>query len=328
MLTEQKPINAMTCPVCGSPVKRFGKHRNGLQRFRCLSCGKTFTEQHQRPFRIEDYLSEERGITAIQLLLEGCSVRTSERITGLHRDAILRLLVVAGQRCEALMQRLIRNVPATDVQADEIWAFIGKKEKNKGPDQAHDDAIGDCYCWVAMDRETKLVLAFVVDRRTGANAMELMKRVRRATSGDVRFQLTTDGLASYVGAVDEMLMDRCDYAMLVKTYAEPQEQERRYSPPVCVGALKLVISGNPDVSRICTSHIERQNLTMRMQIRRLTRLTNAFSKKLENHRAAIALHFAYYNFCRIHQSLRITPAMEAGITARVWTIRDLVAPMA
>jgi hypothetical protein len=156
--------------------------------------------------------------------------------------------------------------------------------------------------------------------------------LRRAPHGSVassygpqyRFQLTTDGLQSYIAAVDEFLLDRCDYGQLVKTYAQPQENERRYSPSECTGAVKVAISGNPDESKICTSHVERQNLTMRMEIRRLTRLTNAFSKKLENHRPAIALHFAYYNLCKIHGSLRVTPAMEAGITGRIWTLSELV----
>ena len=224
------------------------------------------------------------------------------------------------------MDRLIQNVQLTDIQMDECRNVVYCKEKNKGPDEAHNDEIGDCYNWVAIDRATKLVVAFVCGRRTGANAMELARKVRRATSKDVRFQLTTDGLQSYIAAVDEMLSDRCDYAQLVKTYAaNPEETEHRYSPAECTGAVKVVISGNPDEKRIYTSHVERQNLTMRMQIRRLTRLTNAFSKKLENHRAAVALHFAWYNFCQIHGKLRITPAMEAGITDHVWSVAELLA---
>jgi hypothetical protein len=169
-----------------------------------------------------------------------------------------------------------------------------------------------------------LTLAFTVGRRTGENAMDLMRKVRRATSPKTRFQLTTDGLQAYLPAVDEMVSDRCDYAMLIKVYAAPREGEQRCSPAEVVEAVPVVISGNPDHKRICTSHIERQNLTMRMQIRRLTGLTNAFSKKQENHRAAIALHFAYYNFCRIHGSLRVTPAMEAGIANHIWTLAELL----
>ncbi len=318
----------MNCPHCGNASKRFGKHRNGLQRYRCLACGKTFTEEHERGFRVEDYLKDPRGLMALRMLVEGCSVRTVERLTEIRLQSLLNLLVIAGERCEMLMDALIRNVPAEDVQADEIWGFIAKKEGHKGPEEAHNDEIGDCYTWVAIERNMKLVLAFVVGRRTGRNAFELMRKVRRATSRDCRFQLTTDGLTSYIAAVDEMLSDSCDYAQLVKIYTVPREGEQRYSPPEIAETIPVVISGNPDPEKICTSHVERQNLTMRMQIRRLTRLTNAFSKKIENHRAAIALHFAYYNFCRIHGSLRVTPPMEAGITDHVWSLSELLSAAA
>lgn len=314
----------MRCPKCGNASKRFGRHRNGLQRFRCLACKKTFTEEHARGFRVEDYLNDKRGLMAIRMLVEGCGIRTVERLTEIRRDTIIDLLLIAGQRCEKLMNSL-RNVPATDIQMDECWNFVYCKERNKGPEQAHNDEIGDCYNWVAIDRPTKFVVAFVCGRRTLANAMELTRKVRRITSPDVRFQLTTDGLQAYIAAVDEMLVDRCDFAQLIKIYAAPREGEQRYSPAEVVEAVPVVISGNPDPAKICTSHVERQNLTMRMQIRRLTRLTNGFSKKLENHKAAVALHFGFYNFCQIHGSLRITPAMEAGITDHVWNVAELLA---
>jgi transposase-like protein/IS1 family transposase len=302
----------VVCPKCASGSKRFGRHRNGLQRFRCLAadCRKTFTEDHTPAFRIEDYLHADQGRMAIKLLLEGCSVRSAERLTGLHRDAILRLLVEAGRRCEKLMADRIQNV-------------VGMKEKNKGPERAHDDTVGDCYVWIALETNSKLVLSYSVGRRTLDHAMELMFKLRRATTPE-RFQLTTDGLGSYIAAVDEMLGDRVDFAQLVKTYALPQEPERRYSPPEFVSAVRVRVSGDPDPSRVSTSHVERFNLTMRMGIRRMTRLTNGFSKKLENHRAAISLQIAYYNFCRLHGTLRVTPAMEAGITDRVWGVKDLL----
>jgi len=258
------------------------------------------------------------------MLVEGCSVRTVERLTGIRRDTIIDLLLIAGKRCEKLMDSL-HDVPATDIQMDECWNFVYCKEKNKGPEEAHNNDIGDCYNWVAIDRPTKMVLAFVVGRRTSANALELCRKVRRATSADVRFQLTTDALKAYIVAVDEMLLDRCDFAQLIKVYAAPREGEQRYSPADVVEAVPVVISGNPDPAKICTSHVERQNLTMRMQIRRMTRLTNGFSKKLENHRAAVALHFGFYNFCQLHGSLRVTPAMEAGITNHVWSVTELLA---
>ena len=199
-----------------------------------------------------------------------------------------------------------------------------KRNRTRGRTKASDDSIGDCCTWVAIERNTKLVLTFVVGRRTLQNALDLMKRVRRATRREVRLQLTTDGLQSYIAAVDEMLLDRCDFAQLVKIYAAPREGEQRYSPADVVEAIPVVISGNPDPEKICTSHVERQNLTMRMQIRRLTRLTNGFSKKLENHKAAVALHFGFYNFCQLHGTLRVTPAMEAGITDHVWDVTELL----
>ncbi len=204
----------------------------------------------------------------------------------------------------------------------EVWAFVQIKEGHRTED--HDESLGDCYTWVAIERNSKLVLASVTGKRSAENAMELMRKVRRATSPDVRFQLTTDGFPAYPAAVDEMLGDRCDYAQLIKVYRAPREGEQRYSPAKISEVVPIAVFGNPDPERICTSIVERQNLTMRTQIRRLTRLTNAFSKKLENHQAAIALHLAYYNFCRIHGSLRVTPAMEAGVTTRVWTIGDLL----
>jgi transposase-like protein/IS1 family transposase len=317
----------MTCTKCQIECKRFGKHRNGLQRFRCRQCGKTFTEEHEHPFRVEDYLMKKNGILALKLLLEGSSVRTVERVTGIRHASILSLLVLMGERCESLMSTLIRNVKVSDVQADEIWSFIGKKESHKKPEEAHDDSIGDCYVWTALEARSKLVLAYVVGRRTNNNAMELMRKLRAATC-ESRFQLTTDGLAAYLPAVDEMISDRVDFAQLVKIYRSPREGEHRYSPAEIAEAVPVVISGNPNKYRICTSHVERHNLSIRMGIRRFTRLTNAFSKKLENHSAAVALYFAYYNFCRLHQTLRITPAMEAGVTDHVWSLPELIAASA
>lgn len=312
----------MTCPECSSETKKFGRHRNGLQRFRCKACRTTFTEDHAPSFRVEDYLKDKRGIMALKLLVEGCSVRTAERLTGIRRDTIIDLLLIAGERCERLMESLIRDVPVSDVQADELWSFVGKKEKRKTFED--DDMLGDSYCWVAIEARTKLVLTFVVGKRIATDALEFTRKLRRATSATKRFQLTTDGLQAYIQAVNLNLSDRCDFAQLIKIYSSPREGEQRYSPGEVVEAVPVVISGNPNPYRICTSHVERQNLTMRMQIRRLTRLTNAFSKKYESHKAAIALHFAYYNFCKLHQTLRVTPAMEAGISDHIWAFAELI----
>lgn len=322
MLTQ--PTTVM-CDKCGVSCKRFGKHRNGLQRFRCVPCGRTYTEDHAPAFRVEDYLKEKRGIMAIKLLVEGCSIRSIERLTGIHRDTVIELLLIAGARCEKLMDRVIQDVPVSDVQADEIWSFVGKKEKQKT--DKDDDILGDSYCWVAIEARTKLVLAYVVGKRTAKDAVEFTRKLRRATSAKKRFQLTTDGLPVYIPAVDLNLADRCDYAQLIKIYTSPREGEKRYSPGEVVEAVPVVISGNPNPYRICTSHIERQNLTVRTCIKRSTRLTCAFSKKYESHKAAIALHFAYYIFCKLHSTVRVTPAMEAKITDRVWTIAELVCQM-
>ncbi len=304
--------------------KRFGKHRNGLQRYRCKHCRKTYTEEHKRPLG-EMTVPVEKAVLALQLLIEGTSVRSTERISGLHRDTILRLLVVAGKRCEKLLGRKIRNVPVKDVQCDEIWGYIFKKEGHKTTEEIEtDNTIGDAYTFVAIERNTKLVLNFALGRRDQATTDAFIEGLRFVTSPQ-RFQISTDGFKPYITAIEDALEGRADYGMLVKQYAENKGEEKRYSPAECTGCKRKTIIGTPNKKRISTSHVERQNLTMRMQIRRLTRLTNAFSKKWENLWAALCLHFAYYNFCRVHSSLRVTPAMESGLTDRVWTIRELLA---
>lgn len=214
-----------------------------------MSCRKTFTEGEHTAFRAESYLRQSSGLLALQLLLEGTPIRAAERISGLHRNTIMKLLVIAGAHCEKLMNKHIRNVAAKDVQCDEIWSYIGKKEAHKRPDEYENDSIGDSWIWVALESNTKLVLAFTVGRRTLDKAMELMFKVRRATSPDSRFQLTTDGLKAYLTAVDEMLMDRCDFAQLIKFYSQPQMNEHRYSPAEIVEVVPVVVSGNPNPAR-------------------------------------------------------------------------------
>jgi IS1 family transposase/lambda repressor-like predicted transcriptional regulator len=270
------------------------------------------------------YTSLERAVQVLQLLVEGCSVRSTERITGMHRDTVLRVLSVARERCERVMTERVRNVRVRDVQCDEIWGYIFKKEAHKSPEEAKNEAIGDAYCFIALERHTKLVLAWHLGRRDRIACEDFISKLRWATS-DQWFQVTTDGFQPYIGAIDAGLSDRVDYAQLVKVYASAREGEARYSPPEVVDAVPIPIFGNPDPKRICSSHIERGNLTMRMQIRRLTRLTNAFSKKWENLKAALALHFCWYNMCRVHSSLRVTPAMEAGITDHIWNLGELLA---
>lgn len=233
--------------------------------------------------------------------------------------------MLAGEKCAKLMGRLIVNVPVRDVQADEIWGFIQRKEAHKRPEEARDETIGDAYTFVAMECRTKLVLNFALGRRNQVTTDIFIEGLRAATSPQ-EYQITTDGFTPYRSAIDNTLSDRVDFAQLIKVYQANPEGEHRYSPADVVATPEVVpVLGRPDPDRICTSHVERQNLTMRMQIRRFTRLTNAFSKKWENLWAALCLYFAYYNFCRIHRTLRVTPAMEAGIADRVWTICDLLA---
>jgi transposase-like protein/IS1 family transposase len=318
-----KEIPAMTCHNCRIEARRFGKHRNGLQRFRCAQCGKTYTEPHEKPLEGMT-IPQEKALLALRLLVEGCSIRSIERTTELHRDTILRLLVLVGGKCERIMGKLVVNVPATDVQCDEIWAFVQKKEGHKAPFEADDDSIGDAYCFVAVERNTKLVLNFALGRRTQKATDAFIEGLRAATSPQ-RFQISTDGFQPYVSAITTTLSDRCDFAQIIKVYVSDPEGQRRYSPPDVTHTERIIVMGDPDAAKICTSHVERQNLTIRMQMRRLTRLTNAFSKKWENLWAAYCLHFAWYNFVRVHQTLRVTPAMEAGIAGRVWDLQDLLA---
>jgi IS1 family transposase len=269
------------------------------------------------------YTPVDKAEQVLVLLVEGCSINTIERVTGVHHGTILKLLVVVGEKCEKIMGRMVVNVPVTDVQCDEIWAFVQMKEGNKAPFEAHNDSIGDAYCFVAIERHSKLVLNFALGRRSQATTDALIEGLRAATSPQ-RFQISTDGFNPYVSAITTTLSDRCDFGQLIKSYTQDPEGQRRYSPPDVAFAEKVPVMGSPDNAKICTSHVERQNLTIRMQMRRLTRLTNAFSKKWDNLWAAYCLHFAWYNFIRRHQSLRMTPAMASGITDYMWTMRELL----
>jgi transposase-like protein/IS1 family transposase len=313
----------MTCHNCQSQAVKIGKDRKGNQRYLCRACRKTFQEQQDKPLG-GMYLPLEKAEMVLRLLVEGNSIRSIERITGVEKKTVLKLLVLAGEKCERLLSEKLRGVAVKDVQADEMWGFVGMKEKTKRRKLLHDSTLGDAYTFVALERESKLVVAWHLGRRSVRDTVEFTEKLYEATAG--RFQLTTDGFNAYPDAVTYSLGTRVDFAQLIKIYEQPEQGggERRYSPPRVVEAIRKTIIGQPDEERICTSHVERQNLTMRMMIRRLTRLTNAFSKKWENLRAALALHLAFYNFCRIHKTIRCTPAMAAGITQSVWELRDLI----
>ena len=309
----------MSCPDCKVECQRFGKHRNGLRRFRCPKCKRNYTEPHTRTLG-SMYIPWEKALMAVQLLLEGNSILSTERISGLNRNTIMRVLVLAGAQCEKVSEGMIRNVHVSEIQADEIWSFIGKKEKQVR--DGDDATMGDAYTFVGFERNSKLVVAWHLGRRTARDTEAFVEKINEATAGN--FQITTDGFKAYVDAVHMSLGTRVDFAQLIKVYAATPEGEHRYSPSEVVATEVVPVIGRPDPSKICTSHVERQNLTMRMQIRRFTRLTNAFSKKWDNHYAALALWFSYYNFVRIHSAIRVTPAMEAGLTDHIWTLRELL----
>lgn len=314
----------MTCHNCQIQAVKIGKDRKGNQRFRCNSCRKTFQEPREKPLD-NMRLPMEKALLCLRLLVEGNSIRSVERITGVEKTTIINLLVLTGEKCERLLNEKVKGLAVRDVQADEMWGFVGMKERTKKRKLRDDEGLGDAYTFVAIERETKLVLAWHLGRRTAKDTERFTEKLYNATSGT--FQLTTDGFAAYIPAVEYSLGTRVDFAQLIKIYEQPEQGggERRYSPARVVETIQKTIIGRPDEARICTSHVERQNLTMRMMMRRLTRLTNGFSKKWENLKAALALHFAYYNFCRIHKTIRCTPAMEAGITGRVWELEDLLA---
>lgn len=303
----------MTCEACEVKCQRFGKHRNGLRRFRCQNCKRTYTEAHRLTLG-EMYISEEKMLLALKLLVEGNSIRSTMRITGIDGMTITKALILAGERCEKLMGRLIVNVPVKDVECDELWAFVQKKEAHKTPFEESDNSIGDAYCFVAIERSTKLVLNFALGRRDVATTQIFVEGLRAATSPRQRFQITTDGFQPYRAAIVDTLSDRISgFAQLIKVYGQPTEGEARYSPAEVVDTEVVPVFGDPDPDRICTSIVERNNLTIRMQMRRLTRLTNAFSKKWENLWACVLPALRLLNFCRIHKTLRVTPAMEAGL---------------
>ena len=266
-------------------------------------------------------LKREKQEAVIRCLVEGSSVRSTERICRVHRDTILRLMVRVGAGCDVLMDRYMRDLPCKRIQLDEIWGYVGKKQRHitlrDNPWQ-----VGDMWIFVALDPDSKLVPTYRIGKRDARNARAFLSDLASRLSN--RVQLSSDALRVYVEAVDAAFGSNVDYGQIVKFYEAEPIGPGRYSPPKVVDTIARAIWGDPDPEHISTSHIERQNLTMRMCIRRLTRLTNAFSKKIENLKAAVAVHFTYYNFVRRHQTLRVTPAMEAGVTSHLWSIGDLL----
>ena len=262
----------------------------------------------------------------LRLLVEGNSIRATCRIADVSKNTVVKLLADAGRACLAYHDEHVRDVSAERIQCDEIWAFCYAKEKNVATAKAAPADAGDVWTWTAIDADSKLVVSYAVGDRDAETARDFMFDLADLLAG--RVQLTTDGFGAYLKAVGDAFAADVDYAQLIKLFGEPTGQkghECKYSPAECSGTIKQPVFGKPDPARVSTSHVERQNLTMRMGMRRFTRLTNAFSKKVENHAYAVALHFMYYNFCRTHQSLRMPPAMAAGLAKRPWEVADLVA---
>jgi IS1 family transposase len=272
-------------------------------------------------------LSTKRRAQIVAALVEGNSVRATCRMLDVDKGTVLKLLVDLGDACERYQDATLRNLKLKRIQCDELWEFCYAKAKNVPEDHAGEFGYGDIWTWVAMDGDTKLIPSWAVGRRDAFTGHAFIRDLaaRLAT----RVQVTTDGHKIYLEAIEGAFGADVDFAMLVKMYegdsGKGASAESRYSPARCTGARKQAISGNPDMAHVSTSYVERQNLTMRMSMRRFTRLTNGFSKKIENHKAAVALHFMHYNFARVHQTLRVTPAMEAGISDHVWSCEEIAA---
>jgi IS1 family transposase len=258
----------------------------------------------------------------VSCLIEGCSVRATVRMTGASKNTIVKLLADLGCACAGYHNRAVRNLKVRRLQCDEIWCFVGAKAKNVSVARKQ-EGWGDIWTWIGIDADTKLVVSYLVGGRGLGWAKEFMEDCASRIKN--RVQITTDGHKAYLEAVENAFGADIDYAQLQKIYGAPTENDTRYSPAVCIGCDMKVVSGDPDPKHVSTSYVERQNLTMRMSMRRFTRLTNGFSKKADNHRHMVALHYLHYNFCRVHQTLRCTPAMEAGITDHIWSLDELIA---
>lgn len=323
METNGATVPAMDCIPCQAPAKKFGKDRKGNQRYRCLTCRKTFSTRPERPLGAMR-LPEDKALLCLHLLCEGSSVRAVERITGVEKTTILKLLVQVGQGCERMMAEKIKGVAVTDVQADELWTFITAKQGTVARRKIAAPDAGDAYCYIGMCRTSRLVLAWHLGKRNSWDSHDFVEKLSTATAGN--FQLSTDGFNGYPNAVEYALGGRVSYAQVVKDFGQVGGEEgRRYAPPRLLGQEKIVVSGTPDEARICTSHVERGNWTLRGHMRRFTRLSNGFSRKKENLRAALSLYFCYYNWVKMHRSIRMTPAMAAGIARKPWSMSDLLA---
>lgn len=266
-----------------------------------------------------------KRVQILSMLCEGSSMRSISRVVDVSINTVAKLLEDAGEACLSMHDELVQGVPSQRVQCDEIWSFCYAKQRNVSTVKAAPEGAGDVWTWTALDADSKLIVSYFVGDRSSESAMILADDMRKRIVSE-RVQITTDGHSAYPGAIEEAFGANVDYATLEKIYrTDPLAKQGRYSPPICIGAKKKAVEGKPDMAHVSTSYVERSNLSIRMQNRRFTRLTNGFSKKFQNHVHALALYFAFYNFVRMHKSLRMTPAMAAGITNRLWSMEEIVA---
>jgi transposase-like protein/IS1 family transposase len=300
-------------------AKKHGKTKAGEQRFRCLDCGKTFVESTRTLDGMT--IGTAKAEQVIRCLIEGMGIRSTVRITGVAKNTVLDLLTLVGQRCKLFMEDAVVGVPVKDVQADEIWSFVYCKDKTRKKLSLPVAFYGDRYCFVGFERHNKLALAWHLGHRDHYDGEQFVSKLARAC-GNHDFQISTDGWRPYKQLVPSF-MRTADFATLIKVYAHGQDTTR-YSPGQIIELKYNAVAGNPDMDRVCTSHVERHNLSMRMGMRRFTRLTNGFSRKLENHDAALGLYFAAYNFVTKHGTIKTTPAVAAGIASKPWTVAELI----
>lgn len=312
----------MTCKRCHHQnVKKFGVYgRKRVQRYRCRDCSATFSEGARRPLG-RHTIEFDKAVQIVRLLMEGMTIRGISRVTGVHKNTIMGLSITVGRKCLELLDSKLRDIQPAYVQADEIHTFVHTKQKHLWMNDPKD--WGDCWTWIALDAETKLIITHHVGKRKKGDAVTFVRDLAERTTG--RFQLTTDAFRPYFYAVPRTFGNDIDFAQLSKVYSRPNDQGPGwYGPPEVIATTAKPITGDPDAEHISTSYVERSNLSMRTSLRRFTRLALGFSKKFENLAATIALYVAWYNFCRIHQTLRQTPAMAAGLTDHVWELEEVL----
>lgn len=314
----------MTCLKCNhGTAKRFGTYgRFRIQRYRCNTCRATFTQPRHRPLG-RHTIELSKAVQVVSMLTEGMSVRAISRLTGVHKTTILSLLLTVGEKCRCVFETHVRNLRPRFIQADELFCFVHTKQGHLRVGDPRE--WGDAYTWLALDSETKLILSYYVGKRDSASAFAFVRDLNERIDSMHRPQITTDGFKPYINAIEEYFGANVDYAQLLKIYGKAETQGPEwYAPTEVVDAIPVVVSGNPKIERISTSHVERANLSVRMHLRRFTRLTNAHSKDLPHLKAAVSLYMTWYNFCRIHSSLRVTPAMASGISNEIWSLNQLL----